>query len=152
MVKPRLYERAYQQLTSRFGVALVDLEGIFIESLRTVVQKAGANWQLVVETDAHPHQGDWDKLMVLVQRVMPLVEAQLRNIDRPMLMIYPGLLARYHQMTLFDHLRQAIAKPQGIQGLWVLVPGDREALIDGKAVPVLSAAEKMRIPEAWLDG
>jgi hypothetical protein len=152
MVKPRLYERAYQQLTSRFGVALVDLEGIFIESLRTVVQQAGANWQLVVETDAHPHQGDWDKLMVLVQRVMPLVEAQLRNIDRPMLMIYPGLLARYHQMTLFDRLRQAIAKPQGIQGLWVLVPGDREALIDGKAVPVLSAAEKMRIPEAWLDG
>jgi hypothetical protein len=31
------------------------------------------------------------------------------------------------------------------------VPGDHHALIDGKAVPVLSPGQRARIPESWLE-
>lgn len=42
-----------------------------------VADKARVNWDLVLKTDATPYQGDWDKLMLLVGRAMPIVEAQL---------------------------------------------------------------------------
>lgn len=40
--------------------------------------------------------------------------------------------------------------PNGIPGLWLLVPGDRQAVMDGKAVPILSPGQRSRIPRSWL--
>ena len=67
-----------------------------------------------------------------------------------MLVIYAGLLARYGQMGLLERLRDKIGRRDGIPGLWLLVPGDHQALMDGKAVPVLSPGQRARIPESWL--
>ena len=68
-----------------------------------------------------------------------------------MLVVYAGLLARYEQMDLLERLRDKIGRRDGIPGLWLLVPGDHHALIDGKAVPVLSPGQRDRIPESWLE-
>ncbi|MGK7952972.1 MAG: BREX system serine/threonine kinase PglW [Xenococcaceae cyanobacterium] len=150
MVNPRYYQRAYQELSARFDIELVDFEGLFIDALRQVAQKANVNWDLVLQTDARPHQGDWDKLMLLVNRTMPLVEAQLTAINKTILLIYPGLLARYNQMTLLERLRDKIGHPDGITGLWILIPGEREAAIERQAVPLLSPGQRSIIPESWL--
>ena len=68
-----------------------------------------------------------------------------------MLLVYAGLLARYEQMDLLERLRDKIGRRDGIPGLWLLVPGDHQALMDGKAVPVLSPGQRARIPESWLE-
>ena len=65
-------------------------------------------------------------------------------------MIYPGLLARYDQMDLLTRLSQKVGRRDGIPGLWLLLPGDQQALIDGKAVPLRGPGQKARIPESWL--
>ena len=88
--------------------------------------------------------------MVLVKRAMPLVEEQLGLVKKPMLVIYAGLLARYEQMGLLERLRDKIGRRDGIPGLWLLVPGDHQALMDGKAIPVLSPGQRVRIPETWI--
>ncbi len=150
MINPRYYQRAYQELSARFDIELVDFEGLFIDALRQVAQKANVNWDLVLQTDAKPHQGDWNKLMLLVKRTMPLVEAQLTAINKTMLLIYPGLLARYNQMALLERLRDKIGKSDGIAGLWILIPGEREAAIERQAVPLLSPGQRSIIPESWL--
>ena len=67
-----------------------------------------------------------------------------------MLLIYPGLLARYDQMDLLSRLSQKVGRRDGIPGLWLLLPGDHQALIDGKAVPLLGPGQKALIPESWL--
>jgi hypothetical protein len=67
-----------------------------------------------------------------------------------MLVIYPGLLARYDQMDLLSRLSQKVGRRDGIPGLWLLLPGDHQALIDGKAVPLLGPGQKALIPESWL--
>ena len=151
LVNPKYYQRACQELARRFPVELVDFEGLFLDVLRNVVDKAGAKWDAVVNADATPGDARWDKLMVLVKRAMPLVEQELCSVRKPMLVVYAGLLARYEQMDLIERLRDKIGRRDGILGLWLLVPGDHHALLDGKAVPVLSPGQRVRIPESWLE-
>jgi hypothetical protein len=150
MVTPKCYQRACQELCHRFPLQLIDFEALFIDALRQVADKAKVNWELVVKTDATPHTGDWDRLMLLVGRTMPLVEQQLSRADKTMLVIYAGLLARYDQMTLLERLRDKVGQRDGIPGLWLLIPGDQYAVMDGKAIPIISPGQRVRIPESWL--
>ena len=68
------------------------------------------------------------------------------------LMLFPGLLARYEQMDLLTRVREKIGRPGGIPGLWMLIPADAQSLlpvVDDKPVPVIGPAEWARVPEAW---
>jgi hypothetical protein len=79
-----------------------------------------------------------------VKRAIPIVEEQLGTAKKPMLVIYAGLLARYGQMAMLERLRDKT-------GLWLLVPGDHQALMDGKAIPLIGRGQQVRIPESWLE-
>ncbi|WP_416670054.1 BREX system serine/threonine kinase PglW [Egbenema bharatensis] len=151
LVHPTRYQKAMEELCHRFPLKRVDFEGLLIDRLQQVAAKAKVKWDLVLQTDATPHQGDWDKLMLLVDRAMVAVEAELSSADQTILLIYPGLLARYNQMTLLERLREKVGRTDGIPGLWVLLPNDQQALIAGKAVPLLSPGQRARIPEGWLE-
>jgi hypothetical protein len=150
LVNPSNYELARDALRRRFPISLVDLEGLFIDTLKEVAAKAHVMWDLVVKTDAAPSNGDWNKLMVLVGRAIPIVEQHLLSAEKTMLVVYPGLLARYERMDLLERLRDKVGRRDGIPGLWILLPGDHQALLDGKAVPLISPGQRARIPESWL--
>jgi serine/threonine protein kinase len=150
LVNPKHYDRACSELCRRFPLQLMDFEGLFLDALEQTASKARVKWDLVLQTDTHPDRGDWDKLMMLVGRAMPAVEQQLLAADRTMLMVYPGLLARYNQMDLLSRLSQKVGRDGGIPGLWLLLPGDGQALIDGKPVPLIGPGQRTRIPESWI--
>ena len=151
LVAPKFYDLARQEICRRFPVELMDMEGVFLDALQAVAGKAGVNWDLVLKTDSIPQAGDWDKLMMLVGRAMPAVEERLLAAERTMLAIYPGLLARYDQMDLLSRLSQKVGRRGGIPGLWLLLPGSNQALIDGKAVPLLGPGQRACIPESWIE-
>jgi len=149
-VHPREYAKA-QAALCRLPVRPVDVEAVFLSALKETAQAAGVDWNLVLRTDARPGEGDWDKLMLLVRRAVPKVEQELLRTDQTLLMVYPGLIARYDQMQLLDHLREKVGRRDGIPGAWLLLPGgDGQATINGKAVPVLGPGQRARIPESWL--
>ncbi|MBI2478776.1 MAG: hypothetical protein HYV60_09125 [Planctomycetia bacterium] len=150
LVNPKYYDRARSELCRRFPLQLVDFEGVFLDALHETADKANVKWELVLQTDAKPNDGDWDKLMMLVGRTMPAVEAQLLAADKTMLVVYPGLLARYGQMDRLSRLSQKVGRSDGIPGLWLLLPGDNQAMIDGKPVPLIGPGQRTRIPESWL--
>jgi serine/threonine protein kinase len=150
MVHPKYYQRAAEELCQRFAVELVDFEGLFIDALREVAGKAGAKWEALVNADAVPGSEPWKKFMVLVNRAMPLVEQRLNAASKTMLLTYPGLLARYEQMPLLERLREKVGRRDGIPGVWLLIPGDNQALLDGKAIPIISPGQRTRIPEKWI--
>jgi hypothetical protein len=152
LVNPKYYQQAYQELCTRFPLQLVNFVGLFIDALHQVADRAKVKWELVLKTDSTPHEGDWDRLMLLVRRTMPLIEEQLTKADKPMLMVYASLLARYDQMALLERLRDKVGRRDGIPGLWVLIPGDQHAVMDGKALPIISAGQRVRIPERWIKG
>jgi serine/threonine protein kinase len=150
LVHPKYYQRACDELCGRFPITLIDFEALFIKALREVAEKARVNWDLVLKTDATPHAGAWHKLTLLVARAMPLVEAQLSVSDKTMLVTYAGVLARYDRMDLLERLRDKVGRRDGIPGLWLLLPGQNQAVMDGKAVPILSPGQRADIPESWL--
>ncbi len=150
LVPPAQYHEACAELCRRFPVRHVDLEGLLLDALIQVAMKARVHWDLVVKTVATPGRGDWDKLLLLVGRALPLVEKELVASDQPLLLTYAGLLARYDRLDLLERLRDQVGRRGGPPALWLLVPNDHQAHLDGKPVPLLSPGQKARIPDAWL--
>jgi hypothetical protein len=150
LVPPRSYQQARQELERRFPVRAVDGDRLIIDALREAAGKARVDWSLVLRTDATPHNGDWNKLMLLVGRAMPGVERQLSSAGSTVLLVNPGLLARYDRLDLLERLRDQVGRPGGPKGLWLLLP-TQQPLIDGKAVPLLSPAQRVHVPEGWVE-
>lgn len=151
MANPRHYHDAMNEICQRFPVDCIDFEGLMIEALQETAENAKVNWDLVLQTDATPGSSDWNKLLMLVRRAMPQVEQRLSTADKTILLVYPGLIARYDQMDVLDRLRAKVGRKDGIPGLWLLLPGDNQALIENKAVPIIGSAECARIPKSWLE-
>jgi serine/threonine protein kinase len=159
---PKYYQQAISELRNRFPVEVVDIEKLVIDSLKDVATKANAKWEALVNADAKPGSESWKKFMVLINRAMPIVEKQVLSGQRSavsdqqeasrrsILMIYPGLLARYEQLGLLEKIRDEIGRSKGLHSCWILIPGDNQAFIDGKAVPIISPGQKTKIPDTWL--
>jgi serine/threonine protein kinase len=151
MVEPKHYLTAVEELCRRFPIEQIDMEALMLEALRDAAQQAKVSWDIVLQTDAVPGQGDWDKLLLLVRRAMPAVEARLRASKKTMLLVYPGLLARYGQMGLLESLRDSVGRKGGIPGLWLLLPGGDVPQIDGQAVPLIGPGQRTSLPKSWLE-
>jgi hypothetical protein len=54
-------------------------------------------------------------------------------------------------MTLLERLREQVGREDGIPGLWLLLPNEQQAMIDGKAVPLLSPGQRAKITDEWLE-
>jgi hypothetical protein len=150
IVNPKCYQRAVKELQNRFAVEVVDVEGLIVDTLRDVASKANAKWEALVNADAKPGSEPWKKFMVLINRAIPIVEKQLSSSSKTLLLIYPGLLARYDQMPMLERLRERVGRKDGVAGVWMLIPGDTQAMLDGKAIPIISPGQKTRIPEQWI--
>ncbi len=150
LASPLLYEQARDQLAQCYSVAVVDFEELFLAALQGATAQAGADWSVVLAADAQPGQGDWDKLLVLVGRAMAVVEACLLAIRETVLLVYPGLLARYERLGWLEQMRDRLGQADGLAGLWVLVPSSTQAAIDGRPIPLLDSRQRLRVPDAWL--
>ena len=153
-VAPRHLLRAEEEILRRFPVTRLSLEALLLQEMRAVATAAGARWDVVLQADAAPPDSrDWRNLQILVRRAIPAVEQTLFAADRPVLLVYPGLLARYDQIPLLEKLRDACTQQRHAPGFLVLVPSDEQRtmpVLDGKPVPVILASEWARIPDAWL--
>lgn len=100
-----------------------------------------------------PGSRDWTNLMRLVQKAVPTVRAQLAAQWKKVLLVRPGLLARYQLMSLLEERRDQAGRPSSLPGLWLLVPIQLSGLpaIDGVPVPVISSAQWSPIPQARIE-
>jgi serine/threonine protein kinase len=149
LVPPRAFQQARRELERRFPIQAIDGDRLIIDALREAAGKARVDWSVVLRTDATPHNGDWNKLLLLVGRALPRVEERLAAAASTVLLLYPGLLARYDKLDLLERLRDRVGRPGGPPGLWLLLPS-QQPLIDGKAVPLLSPAQRVHVPESWV--
>ena len=149
LVPQRAYTQALSKLEGRFPLTPVDADRLVIDALRETAKRARVDWSVVQRTDAHTGNGDWAKLMMLVGRAMPRVEEQLAASASTVLLLNPGLLARYDKLDLLERLRDRVGRPGGPAGLWLLLP-NQQPMIDGKAVPLLSPAQRVPVPEGWV--
>ena len=155
IVSPRRLADAERALASAFAIDARSADELLIRHMKAAAREAGADWRIVLRADRGPRGGsDWATLMRLVgHRALPRVRAELAAAPRPVLLTNLGLLARYDQMTFLDGLRDSAGRAGGPPGVWLLVPRDPQEsrpMVDGKPVPVFTAAQWARIPGAWL--
>jgi hypothetical protein len=154
-VAQRYLLRAEEEIVRRFPITRISLESTLLQDMKAAAAALGARWEVVLQADAAaPESADWRRLQTLVRRAIPAVEQALLTADGPVLLVYPGLLARYDQISLLERLRDACIQRREAPGFIVLIAADEQRhmpVLDGKPIPVILASEWARIPDAWLE-
>ena len=155
-VKPNLYDIARKELTGRFATHPLDLERVFLDALRQAADEAGADWNVVVNADAADRNSpDWRNLNHLIaSKVITQVEQALlqNNVTAQTVLTYHlNWLERYGQVVMLTRIAQAVQDGR-LHGAWLLIPASPQTempLLDGAAVPVITANQWAHIPESW---
>ena len=152
---PHRLAEAERVLAAAFAVDARSFDALLIRHMRAAARDAGADWSVVLRADRQPADStDRANLLRLVEhRALPRVRDELAAAPRAVLLTNLGLLARYGRMTFLDELRDAAGRAGGPPGVWLLVPDDEQEtrpMLDGRPVPVFTAAQWARVPGAWL--
>ena len=148
VVSPKAYDNATEELVRRFGVIRVDVEEIVLDVLRQEAVAAGVNWHLVESADANRGTADWDRLQRLASRCRPKVASRLFTPGKTPLLVYADILVRYGLLNILAELHGKIGMANGPHGVWLLVAGSNEPLLDGHTTGVPS--QKAIVPESWV--
>lgn len=153
-VDPRYLLRAERELSNHFTLQRKSLEESLIRTMKREAAEAAADWAVVRSADSDTPGGEeWTRLMHLVRRAVPAVEREIVSTSGRVLLVHPGLLARYEQVDMLGRLRDALARPANLHALWVLLPADGAnelPVLDGHAIPVITPGQWARIPDSWL--
>jgi serine/threonine protein kinase len=155
-VRPSQMLACERELAAKFpALERASLDRLLLEHLRARAAEDEVDWRVVREADGAPAASDDHRhLRDMVAEVMPAIEADLLARERPVLLVHPGLLARYDQIDLLTRLRDRVGRKGACPGLWVLVAADEQSelpLIDGREVPLIGSGQRARVPLAWLE-
>lgn len=155
-VEPRLARHAEAELLRRFqplALQRLSLDALLLRELRTQAQALKVDWPTVLRADAAaPGSRDWTNLLRLVQRTQPALRQALLHSAQPLLVVHPGLLARYQLLPLLAEVEQQAGRPGHTPALWLLLPGHKpgHAEIDGTPVPLVYANAVAALTPAWI--
>jgi hypothetical protein len=145
-----------RQLLDRFpALERASFDRLLLDRLKARAAEDEVDWQVVLQADtATASADDRAHLADMVAEVVPAVEAALLAKDHPVLLVHPGLLARYDRMDTIVRLRDRVGRKGVCPGLWLLVAGDEQSdlpLIDGREVPLIGSGQRARVPLAWIN-
>ena len=70
------------------------------------------------------------------------------------LLVHPGLIARYDLMSILEKLRDKVGHDAPCPGLWVLVATDGQndmPVLDHAVIPLITPGQRARVSEGWID-
>lgn len=155
--EPRLkyLEIARHNLAKHFPMPLFHCEREFLSALRQEAESKRVRWEVVLRADATKPEAhasgirDWENLRKLAGSAAGRVSEQIRSRSQSLLLIYPGLLARYGQLGILEELADSL----GAHSLWLLAGSEHQAaspMVDGQAIPA-RPTQWAWIPPKWLD-
>lgn len=154
-VPPDRLARAEKELLTRFPVQRVDGDALFLRHLHTLADQYEIPWDTVLLADAAAEGSeDQQNLRRLVEMIRPQLRQDLISPTQTLLLVNPGLFARYGLMGMLAELRNDIGRQDGPHGLWLLIPAVVQSALpklNGQPVPVISEHQHITLPEAWLD-
>ncbi len=142
------YYEAIDEIVRRFNPEVMDLDRALVDAMREIARARNYSWERVITADAEPEKSRHRmKLGDLIADAVRQVETALRSRTRPILLVNPGLLARYNQLSLIDRLREDPGP-----GVWLLVAGQdtHKPMIDTEAAPLISPNQWARVNMYWI--
>ena len=154
-VRPSRMRRCEDELLRRFPIERVSFDDLLFEALRREAEELEIDWAIIEQADGADRSGqDWNNLLHLVARAAPKVVAELCNRRDHLLLVNPGLIARYDQMAVLETLRDKVGHDVPCPGLWVLVATDGQhdlPMLDNAEIPLITPGQRARVSEAWVD-
>ena len=119
-----------------------------LAALNEMAAEKNVDWSRIEAADASPGSGDWSRLTRLVNLCRPAIAQRLFTPGRTPLLLYADILVRYGLKNMLDELQAAIGTAAGPHGVWLLVPGGEEPLLDGEPTGV--PGQKAVVPTSWV--
>jgi serine/threonine protein kinase len=154
-VRPSRMRPCEAELLRRFKLQRVSLDDLFFDALREEAKELEIDWGIVEQADGMARTStDWENLLHLVGRVAPKIVADLSSRKEHLLLVHPGLIARYDQMAILEALRDRVGHDVPCPGLWLLVAADGQSdmpVLDHAEIPLITPGQRAKVSEAWID-
>ena len=136
-VRPSRMRWAEAELLRRFDLERVSFDHLLFDVLREEAKELEADWTIIEQADgADPASQDWKNLLHLIGRVEPKIVSRLAARREHLLLVNPGMIARYDLMSILETLRGKVGHDVACPGLWVLVATDGQ-----NNMPILDLAK-----------
>ncbi len=156
---PRQLQRIKEKLCRDFPLNPISFDELLLRHLQHLCKGMPnpPDWNVVLRADAaEQNSKNWQNLQRLVQRALPDMADEIKNVGQPVLLTEPGLIARYDLVnTWLNELRLHLMNANDGYGLILLIAADAQSVsasIDGVTVPSgAGSSEFSRIPSVWLE-
>ena len=154
-VKPSKMRACEAELMRRFKLEKLSFDDLLFHALRAESEELEIDWSMIQSADGMVRSSpDWDNLVHLVSRVAPKLTEDLASRTDHLLLVHPGLIARYQQMAILESLRDRVGHDAPCPGLWVLVATDGQnemPKLDNAVIPLITTGQRAKASEAWID-
>jgi serine/threonine protein kinase len=156
-VEPKFGMVAQDMLQVSFpDLYVLDVDAEVLGEMRAIASGVTPpiNWDTVLKADtATPGTAPANQLRRLVKNAMTRLLERWLAIRKPVLVVNPGMFARYDQMTTLMSLQSQAGTASGPPVVWMLLPAEAVGsfpTIEGVAVPIIGAHQSMVLHHHWL--
>ena len=154
-VRPSRMRWAEAELLRQFDLERVSFDELLFDALRDEAQELEVDWSYVEEADGiGPSSQAWNDLLQLTERAGPKIADNLAQRSDHLLLVHPGLIARYDLMSILETLRDKVGHDVPCPGLWVLVAMDGQndmPILDHAEIPLITPGQRAKVSEGWID-
>jgi hypothetical protein len=154
-VRPSRMRWAEAELMRRFELERVSFDDLLFDTLREEAKELEVDWTIIEQADgADPASQDWKNLLHLIGRAGPKITARLVQRREHLLLVNPGMIARYDLMAILETLRDKVGHDAACPGLWVLVATDGQndmPILDHAEIPLITPGQRAKVSESWID-
>jgi serine/threonine protein kinase len=154
-VRPSRMRWAEAELLRRFDLKRISFDDLLFDALREEAKELEVNWAIIEQADGtDPSSQDWKNLLQLAAQAAPRITESLARQQDHLLLVHPGLIARYDLMPILEKLRDKVGHDVACPGLWVLVATDGQSdmpILDHAIIPLISPGQRAKVSEAWIN-
>jgi hypothetical protein len=154
-VRPSRMRWAEAELLRRFRLQRVSFDELLFDALREEARELEVDWSYLEEADGtDPSSQSWNDLLQLARQAAARITDNLAQRPEHLLLVHPGLIARYGLMSILEKLREQVGHDAPCPGLWVLVATDGQndmPVLDRAVIPLITPGQRAKISEAWID-
>jgi hypothetical protein len=147
---------AAERLGEALGVTPVSLDHALAEAIRARAAEDEVAWSNIEAADrAGPEGPDWMLLIGLIRDAAEsMVDALLNSARDPLVLVWPGALARYGLSSALSRLVEQ-AERGDTGAVMLVVPSHADGFapsINGRLpVPAPLPGQRLQMPEPWID-
>ena len=145
-VRPSRMRWAEAELLRRFDLERVSFDDLLFDVLREEAKELEVDWSVIEQADGADASGqDWKNLLHLIGRAGPKIAARLAERPEHLLLVHPGMIARYDQMAILETLRDTVGHDAPCPGVWVLVATDGQndmPILDHAEIPLITPGQR----------